>query len=175
MEPRTVLGIDPGLAVAGYGAILFDGRTTALHSAGALRGHRGDRLSEKLRKLHDETRRLLAGTRPSAVVLEQAFYGRNIQSTLRLGEARGVILAAAAAESIPVFEYPTASVKKALTGNGAATKEQVRYMVGQALRLAAPPGPLDVTDALALALAFCLDPTREGPLAEPSLQNFLRS
>ena len=90
------------------------------------------------------------------LALEEAFFGKSVQSALRIGEARGVVLVAAARAGIPVAQYPPATIKKAVTGRGGATKEQVQEMVRITLGLAAPPQPADAADALAIAICHAL-------------------
>lgn len=151
-----VLGIDPGTRVVGYGAIVANGRGPKLFGAGVLQpGARLD-VPARLGVILAEFEELLAEVRPDVVVVEQAFAARNLQSALRIGEGRGVILAAAARFGSQIVQFAPAVAKKALVGHGAADKTQVAAMVAAALGLAEAPGPLDATDALALALAHVL-------------------
>lgn len=151
-----VLGIDPGTRVVGYGAIVANGRGPKLFGAGVLQpGARLD-VPARLGVILAEFEELLAEVRPDVVVVEQAFAARNLQSALRIGEGRGVILAAAARFGSQIVQFAPAVAKKALVGNGAADKTQVAAMVAATLGLAEAPEPLDATDALALALAHVL-------------------
>ena len=93
---------------------------------------------------------------PSVVVVEAVFHGKNAQSALKLGHARGAILLAAALGEIPIAEYSPREIKKAVVGNGNATKDQVAYMVQQRLKLQAPPSPSDASDGVAAALCHCV-------------------
>lgn len=149
-----VLGIDPGTRVVGYGAVVVAAKGPRLLACGALRAERGDDVPARLAYLRAELDQLMAKVRPTVVVVEAAFAARNVQSALRIGEGRGVVLACAAATGATIVQYPPAVAKKALLGNGAADKTQVAWMVGQLLGLATIPEPLDATDALALALAW---------------------
>jgi len=108
---------------------------------------------QRLGVLSQEFDRILERLRPGVVVLEEAFAARNVQSALRIGEGRGMLLAAAARFGAEVVQFPPAVAKKSVAGNGRASKEQVASMVARALGLAEVPTPLDATDALALALA----------------------
>jgi crossover junction endodeoxyribonuclease RuvC len=117
-------------------------------------------LDVRLARLHDECRRLLAAWQPGAVVLERAFVARNVQSAFRLGEARGAVLAAVGAASIPLHEYAPAAVKLATTGHGAAAKDAVGRGVVAQLRIEMRLAP-DASDALALALCHL----QQAPLA----------
>ena len=151
-----VLGIDPGTRVVGYGAVVANARGPRLFGAGVLEpGARLD-VPARLSVILAEFEQLLEEVRPDVVVVEQAFAARNLQSALRIGEGRGVILAAAARYGSRIVQFAPAVAKKALVGHGAAAKPQVAAMVAATLKLASPPEPLDATDALALALAHVL-------------------
>lgn len=149
-----MLGIDPGTRVVGYGAVVDAPSGPRLFACGALRAEAGDDVPARLAFLRRELDLLIAKLQPSVVVVEQAFAARNVQSALRIGEGRGVVLACAAASGATIEQYAPAVAKKALVGNGAADKTQVAWMVAQILGLAQAPEPLDATDALALALAY---------------------
>ncbi len=148
-----VLGIDPGTRVVGYGAIVAAPRGPRALAWGALRADVASTVPERLGWIRTEIDRLLGQVRPTVVVVEAAFAARNVQSALRIGEGRGVVLACAAAFGAEIVQFPPAVAKKALVGNGAADKSQVAKMVAHLLALSEPPKPLDATDALALALA----------------------
>lgn len=147
-----VLGIDPGTRVLGYGAVVDVRGELRLLAAGAVRPE-GDELPARLADLRRELDALLARLRPRVVVVETGFTAANPQSALRLGEGRGVVLSCAAATGAEVVQYAPSVAKKTLVGNGQADKQQVAHMVATLLGLAEPPRPLDVTDALSLALA----------------------
>lgn len=150
---RIVLGIDPGTQVLGYGALVVGERGPVLLAAGVLRAPRA-RVPERLGVLRRGVDHLLERLRPRVVVVERAFACRNLQSALRIGEGRGVVLASAACAGSRVVEYSPAEAKKALVGRGGADKTQVAAMVAARLGLREPPSSLDATDALALAIAF---------------------
>jgi len=158
LGPSLVLGIDPGTAVTGYGVVRRDGRTTSLVECGVIRTAARDALPARLREVHEGVVELIERHRPDAVAVEGAFYARNVRTTLVLGHARGVILLAAAQAGLVIHELPPAEIKKAITGTGAATKEQVQFMVAKLLRLRAAPEPADAADGVAAALAVCLAP-----------------
>jgi crossover junction endodeoxyribonuclease RuvC len=120
-------------------------------------------LAVRLREIHEEISSLIARHRPDCVVVEDVFYARNVRTTLVLGHARGVVLLAAEQAGITIAEYPPAEIKKAVVGNGAATKEQVQFMVAQLLRLREVPQPEDAADGVAAALAHLMTSTT--PLA----------
>jgi len=151
-----VLGIDPGTRVVGFGAIALGARGPLFLGAGVIRPPAKAPIAERLGFIRRELDALLAELRPGVVVVEEAFAHRNVQSALRIGEGRGVVLACAVAAGARAEQLPPASAKKALVGAGAAHKSQVAAMVQRVLALEAAPEPLDATDALALALAWAL-------------------
>ena len=151
-----VLGIDPGTALTGYGVVAGDAAMRiSLVECGVIRTRPRDRLSTRLREIHDGVTELLARHRPDILAVEDVFYAKNVRTTVVLGHARGVILLAGEEAGIEVCEFPPAEVKKAVAGTGAATKEQVQFMLTRLLRLRAVPSPSDAADGVATALA-CL-------------------
>lgn len=146
------LGIDPGTRVLGYGALVVRGNEPRFLAAGVLRASASLPVPRRLASLGADLQRLLVRLRPSVVVVEEAFAARNIQSALRIGEGRGMVLAAAARENREVIQYPPAVAKHTVAGSGGASKEQVAAMVARSLGLKEAPSPLDASDALALAL-----------------------
>jgi len=154
IAPGTVvLGVDPGTILVGYGAIEVTAHGPRFLDAGVVRPDRGSAVPQRLGEIHRQISILLEKFRPAVVVVERAFAARNVQSALRIGEGRGVILACAAAFGAEVVEITPASAKKAVVGHGGADKVQVAKMAAAALSLREPPRPLDASDALALALA----------------------
>lgn len=151
-----LLGIDPGTRVIGFGALRLESRGPRLVGAGVIRTSARSSAAVRLGELAAGIERVLLELRPEIVVVERAFAGRNVASALRIGEGRGVVIAAAARAGARVVEMPPAAAKKALVGNGQAHKSQVAAMVARLLNLESPPEPLDATDALALALAHHL-------------------
>jgi crossover junction endodeoxyribonuclease RuvC len=147
-----VLGFDPGSVATGYGVVRFEDGRLILESCGVFRLGATLTLAEKLDRLFGEAARLIAECRPSAVSVETVFAGKNIASAVKLAHARGVLLAAAARASVPVFEYEPRLVKKALVGYGNAEKPQVRSMVLSLLARQRARVPLDAADALAVAI-----------------------
>jgi len=150
---RIVLGIDPGTILVGYGAVEMTGAGPRFFEAGVVRPDRRARVPVRLGAIQRQVTLLLQRLRPAIVVVERAFAARNVQSALRIGEGRGVILACAASLGAEVVEMTPASAKRAVVGHGAADKVQVARMAAAALGLREPPRPLDASDALALALA----------------------
>lgn len=149
-----VLGVDPGTLIVGYGAIVRRTEGPRLLAAGTIKPTGKLSVPLRLAAIRFEFERLLHRLRPTVVVVEKAFSAQNVQSALRIGEGRGVILAAAAGFGAEVVQYMPSTAKKSVVGSGQGTKEQVAAMVARLLGLETVPGPLDVTDALGLALAF---------------------
>lgn len=147
-----VLGIDPGIAITGYGVIEErDGQLEAL-AYGEIRTPVGDPLPLRLRRLYEGLQGLIQAHRPEAAAVERLFFGRNVTTAFAVGQARGVALLALAQAEIPVYEYTPADVKQALVGYGNAPKAQIQAMVRMLLRLPETPRPDDVADALAVAV-----------------------
>jgi crossover junction endodeoxyribonuclease RuvC len=152
-----ILGVDPGTAVTGYGLVrLGDRATPRLVECGVIRTKPRDPLAARLLEIATAMRAIIDRCRPDAIAVEDIFYARNVRTTVVLGHARGVILLAGAESGLDVHEFPPAEVKKAVTGTGTATKEQVQFMVARLLRLAAPPSPADAADAVAVALTLSM-------------------
>jgi len=161
-NPREhIIGIDPGLKVTGYGVVRKAGGRILLVEGGLVRTSLGAPLEERLRQLHTQLAQVLEAFPPETVVVEDLYSQyAHPRTAILMGHARGVVYLAAAEAGAGVAAYPPALVKRSLTGNGRAPKDQVGRMVAQLLQLAEPPRPEDVTDALALALCHCV-PSRE--------------
>lgn len=147
-----VLGIDPGTRVVGWGVVDRQGNALRAVAWGALRAPASGEVPARLRLLHEGLRALIAEHRPDRVAVEEAFFGKGARAALALGEGRGAALLAAALADVPVSQFPPATVKKAVTGRGAAAKEQVGAMVRVLLGLPSIPEPADAADALAVAI-----------------------
>ena len=157
VSAELILGIDPGTAVTGYGVVAKEGGgAVSLVECGVVRTSSGEVLAVRIREIYEAVTPLITRHSPSVVVVEDVFQGKNVQSTLKLGHARGAILLAAALGEIPIAEYSPREIKKAVVGNGNATKDQVAFMVQQQLRLKAPPSPADAADGVAAALCHCV-------------------
>ena len=157
MTTELILGIDPGTAITGYGVVAKEGGgAVSLVECGVVRTSSGEVLAVRIREIYEAVAALIGRHAPSVVVVEDVFQGKNVQSALKLGHARGAILLAAALGDIPIAEYSPREIKKAVVGNGNATKDQVGFMVQQQLRLKAPPSPADAADGVAAALCHCV-------------------
>ena len=154
-----VVGIDPGTAICGYGFVEQAGSRLVPRAYGAITTPAKMQPQQRLLKLYIELESLLQEYRPSAMGVEQLFFNRNVTTAIPVGQARGVVLLAAAKNHIPLVERTPQQVKQSVTGYGKATKEQVIYMVTKLLHLPAPPHPDDTADALAVAIstAHCVD------------------
>jgi crossover junction endodeoxyribonuclease RuvC len=150
-----VLGVDPGTAITGYGVVQGDVRTSTLIECGVIRTDARAPLAERLTQIFEGVTALLDRHRPDRLAVENAFYSKNVHTTLVLGHARGVILLAGARAGIPIDEYAPAMIKKTVVGAGAATKDQVQFMTTRLLRLKTAPSPADAADGVAAALT-CL-------------------
>ena len=152
-----VLGVDPGTAATGYGVVSGDGGDggagARLLECGVIRTDAAMDLPSRLQVIFDGISEVIERHGAEFLAVESVFYARNVRTTLVLGHTRGVILLAAQQHNVKVFEYPPAVIKKAVTGTGAATKQQVQFMVGTLLRLKTPPQPSDAADGVAAALA----------------------
>lgn len=152
-----MLGIDPGTAVTGYGVVEpADGQSGRLIECGVIRTSPRQAMFRRLMTLYDGVTQLIERHAPTVVAVETAFYGRNVRTTLTLGQTRGVVLLAAAKAGVEVAEFPPATVKKSVVGEGGAAKAQVAYMVQRLLRLKEAPAPSDAADACAIALTYLI-------------------
>jgi crossover junction endodeoxyribonuclease RuvC len=152
-----VLGIDPGTAVTGYGVVRARSAGGAdLLECGVIRTRATEPLAARLEDIYEGVRELLARHQPAIMAVEDVFYARNVRTTVVLGHARGVVLLAGQQAGVEIHEYPPAEIKKAVVGTGAATKEQVQFMITRLLRLKSAPQPADAADGVAAALACVL-------------------
>jgi len=147
-----VVGIDPGTAATGYGVV--EEREGGLHAVrfGAITSPASLPFAQRLLRIYRDLRILLTDLRPDCAAVEAVFFARNVQSALRLGQARGVALLALAEAGIPIHEYSALEIKQAVTSYGQAQKEQVQAMVRLLLHLPEAPHPADAADALAVAI-----------------------
>jgi len=151
-KERVILGIDPGTAIMGYGAILEKGSKMELITMGIVRMDHLDDHFLKLQRIFEKTIVLLDEFKPDVLAIEAPFYGKNIQVMLKLGRAQGIAMAAALSRNIPVTEYAPRKIKQSITGNGSAGKEQVAAMLQRLLNFKETPEFLDATDGLAVAV-----------------------
>lgn len=148
------MGIDPGTVILGYGIIRVEGKKMSLEAMGVLRLDKYDDHHLRLQKIFDRCIELIDGFHPDELAIEAPFFGKNVQSMLKLGRAQGVAIAAALSRKLPVMEYAPRKIKQSITGNGSASKEQVAAMLKHLLTIpeADMPEKLDATDGLAAAV-----------------------
>lgn len=148
-----VLGIDCGTEFTGYGVVdQKEGQGLQFVTAGAIRLYKQQTLPVRLAQVFEELQKLILATSPNIVAIEEVFYSVNPKSALKLGQVRGVAMLAASYSGLEVAEYAPLAIKSAVVGFGRADKLQVQSMVMRLLKLDNPPGPLDATDALAIAI-----------------------
>lgn len=154
-----ILGIDPGTAICGYGFVELAGSRLVAHEYGAITTSAKARMQDRLLKIHRSLAALIAEHRPDAMGVELLYFNRNVSTAIPVGQARGVVLLAAAESNLELIESTPMQIKQAVTGYGKADKAQVISMVTRLLHLARPPRPDDVADALAAAIcaAYCRD------------------
>jgi crossover junction endodeoxyribonuclease RuvC len=136
----------------GYGVILVKDNTMELMTMGVLRLHKLDNHADKLKKIFERTLMLINEYHPDELAIEAPFYGKNIQSMLKLGRAQGVAMAAALYRTVPIFEYSPRKIKQSITGQGNASKEQVASMLQTLLKYEGSPETLDASDGVAVAV-----------------------
>lgn len=162
-----LIGLDPGLQKTGWGVIVADGNRLRHIANGCVHSRSADPLSTRLVQLHDALAGVIAAHNPESAAVEETFVNTNPQSTLKLGQARGVVLLVAARAGLPVAEYATRFVKKAIVGTGAADKRQVRAMVERLLPGCGVSGE-DAADALAVAICHAhMAGSAQARLAQP--------
>ncbi len=150
--PYRILGLDPGTNYMGYGVLEVNGRTLTPIILGDIDLHKITSPYDKLRYIFERVRALIDQYSPREVALESPFFGKNVQSMLKLGRAQGVAMAAALSCNKSVAEYAPTRIKQAITGSGAASKEQVASIVMRTLKIEFKPRKLDATDGMAVAL-----------------------
>ncbi|MDE5634415.1 MAG: crossover junction endodeoxyribonuclease RuvC [Muribaculaceae bacterium] len=166
---KVYIGIDPGTNVMGYGILGIKGRTPSMIAMGVIKLSRFDSHYLRLRHIHERVSALVGQYLPDEMAIEAPFFGKNVQSMLKLGRAQGVAMSAALERDIPIAEYEPRKIKMAITGNGAASKEQVQQMLRRILSIPADMimAELDATDALGAALCHHYEQSRPQVAAGP--------
>ena len=149
---RIILGIDPGTTIMGFGLIKVVGKNMHFLQLNELQLSKYDNHYQKLKIIFERTIELIDTHNPDEIAIEAPFFGKNVQSMLKLGRAQGVAIAAALYKNIPIFEYSPKKIKQSVTGNGNASKEQVAAMLQNLLIIKELPRHLDATDGLAAAV-----------------------
>jgi crossover junction endodeoxyribonuclease RuvC len=156
------LGIDPGTNIMGFGLISVYGNNLKLVSLGILKLVKTDDHPLKLKHIFEKTIALIDEFKPDELAIEAPYFGKNVQSMLKLGRAQGVAMAAALSRSIPIFEYSPRKIKQSITGKGNASKEQVAAMLLHMLSMEETPKHLDATDGLAVAVCHYFQKGKTG-------------
>lgn len=151
-KERIILGIDPGTMIMGYSLIFQKDKQLSLLRMGVLKLKQYDNQALKLKKIFERVLEIIDEYHPDELAIEAPFFGKNVQSMLKLGRAQGVAMAAALYREIPIFEYSPRKIKQSITGNGAASKEQVALMLQRIIQFDHLPDFLDATDATAAAV-----------------------
>ena len=149
---RIILGIDPGTTIMGYGLIHVKGNKMELITMGVLHLSKLNSHADKLKRIFERTLVLIDEYKADEMALEAPFFGKNVQSMLKLGRAQGVAMAAGLYRDIPIFEYAPKKIKMSITGQGTASKEQVAAMLKSLLKIKEMPKHLDASDGLAAAI-----------------------
>ena len=162
-----ILGIDPGVAIVGFGLIESDHGSLRMLQYGAITTPAGQPLAARLLQISRDMEELIDAFRPDEMSIEELFFSKNITTGIAVAHGRGVLLCAAERCGIPLFEYTPGQVKMAVTGYGKAEKRQVMDMTKRLLKLAKTPRPDDAADALALALCHARSSTSRLPQIKP--------
>tara|TARA_B100001540_G_scaffold74456_1_gene67226 strand:+ start:1260 stop:1811 length:552 start_codon:yes stop_codon:yes gene_type:complete len=160
---KVILGVDPGTSIMGYGIIHVKEKKISLIQMGVLHLSKIQSHELKLKKIFERTLQLVDEYKPDEFAVEAPFFGKNIQSMLKLGRAQGVSMSAALYREIPIFEYAPKKIKMAITGNGNASKEQVAGMLKSILKITEMPKHLDASDGLAAAVCHFFQRNKSNP------------
>jgi len=162
IKDRIILGIDPGTNVMGYGLLKITNNKPSIIAIGVLQLNKYEDHYVRLKKIFDRTLSLIDEFLPDEFAIEAQFFGKNVQSMLKLGRAQGTSIAAALSRDLPIFEYAPLKIKMAITGNGRASKEQVADMLRRELKIKEEDmlPQMDATDAMAVALCHYLQTNR---------------
>ncbi len=167
---RLILGIDPGTTVTGYGLISVSGKSPSLITLGIIDLRKKEDHFRKIRTIFEETLGLIDRYHPDEFAIEAPFFGKNVQSMLKLGRAQGAAISAALYRDLPVFEYAPRMIKMSITGRGQASKEQVASMLQVLLAFRGESMVLDATDALGAAMCHFYQSSK--PVAERKYRNW---
>lgn len=164
LSDRIILGIDPGTNLLGYGIVEIHGHDMKLSGVGVVRLDKYEDHGQKLFHIFEKVCGLIDGFKVTEVAIEAPFYGKNVQSMLKLGRAQGVAIAAAISKKLQVYEYVPRKIKQSITGSGNASKEQVAAMLHNLLKFEEKPETTDATDGVAAAVChyFQLNPKTFG-------------
>lgn len=172
IKSRIILGIDPGTTIMGYGLIKVNGNKSEMLAMGVLELRKYMDHYHKLQKIFSRTLSLIDDFKPDILAIEAPFYGKNVQSMLKLGRAQGAAISAALYRDLPIYEYAPLKIKMAITGNGRASKEQVADLLRRFLNIPEENmlPQLDATDGL--AAAYCHFLQMNNPIAESEFKSW---
>ena len=166
VNDRIILGIDPGTIVMGYGLIHIQNNVVKPIGIGVIKLEKFDDHAIRLKMIFERTVAIIEEYKPDELAIEAPFFGKNVQSMLKLGRAQGVAIAAALSKNIPITEYSPKKIKMSITGNGNASKEQVAAMLVQILGIEKEQQFLDATDALGAALCHYYQNKKTGAMGK---------
>ena len=172
---KIILGIDPGTNILGYGLIGIQGKKMILISTGIVRMSKLENHQLKLKKIFESITHLIEEYFPDEVAVEAPFFGKNVQSMLKLGRAQGVAMAASLVKDLPIEEYSPRKVKQSITGNGGSSKEQVAKMIQNLLQLKTLPKELDATDGIAVAICHFFQNNNKEKPSYNSWKDFIKN
>lgn len=176
IKERIILGIDPGTTITGYGVIIVENNKARVITMGVIKLTAISDHYSKLKKIFERILALIDEYHPDEIAIEATFYGKNVQSMLKLGRAQGVAMAAALYRSLPIFEYAPRKIKMAITGNGSASKEQVAHLLCNILVISDMPDGLDASDGLAAAVCHSFQKQMPcGDTGKKSWKEFIRN
>lgn len=164
---KIILGIDPGTMVMGFGLLQQKGKALSIIRMDVIKLNKLPNQAMKLKMIFEKMLELIDEYHPDELAIEAPFFGKNVQSMLKLGRAQGVAMAAALYRDIPIFEYAPRTIKQTITGNGSASKEQVSKMLQAMLKFEEMPKYFDATDALAAAVCHYLDRGKDVNYTKP--------
>lgn len=155
IDQKIIIGIDPGSVIMGYGVLSVEGKKAEMLAMGVLKMNKESSQYDRLRRIYEGVSALIRRYQPHELAIEAPFYGKNIQSMLKLGRAQGVAIAAALASEITVHEYAPMEIKRAITGTGRASKEQVATLLQKVLHIPDESMNIELDATDGLAVAFC--------------------
>lgn len=173
-DSRIILGVDPGTTIMGFGIIKVEGKKLSCLQLNELKLSQYESHYVRLGHIYVRTSELIETYKPDEMALEAPFFGKNVQSMLKLGRAQGVAIAAGIAHDLAIYEYSPRKIKMAITGNGNASKEQVAKMLQQLVGLTSLPKNLDATDGLAAALCHYFNPAQQTEKSYSGWSSFVK-
>ncbi|MGB0274130.1 MAG: crossover junction endodeoxyribonuclease RuvC [Flavobacteriaceae bacterium] len=173
-DSRIILGVDPGTTIMGFGIIKVEGKKLSCLQLNELKLSQYESHYVRLGHIYARTSELIETYKPDEMALEAPFFGKNVQSMLKLGRAQGVAIAAGIAHDLAIYEYSPRKIKMAITGNGNASKEQVAKMLQQLVGLTSLPKNLDATDGLAAAVCHYFNPAQQTEKSYSGWSSFVK-